>query len=196
MRYWSEATLCRFLELPDTLGVGPVVFQMASYLGAFPFSSQAPAILTYEALLKVVTILTERYGAVIKKRSHVIWRREIYRSLAIYDKGIRSEIEGKEKADTTSSGTEEWKSSSAGFAVDAVGGDDEDDDGDDDDGPVDGGYDKAPGDPNAYSTGVIGRHNVVLLMSSSTVNSQTSTTQSSPPTTSSSWSSCSSSLRR
>ena len=133
MRYWSEATLCRFLELPDTLGVGPVVFQMASYLGAFPFSSQAPAILTYEALLKVVTILTERYGAVIKKRSHVIWRREIYRSLAIYDKGIRSEIEGKEKADTTSSGTEEWKSSSAGFAVDAVGGDDEDDDGDDDD---------------------------------------------------------------
>ncbi|KAK7961247.1 purine and uridine phosphorylase [Apiospora saccharicola] len=29
----------------------------------------------------------------------------------------------------------------------------------DDDGPP---YDKAPGDPNAYSTGVIGRHNVVL----------------------------------
>ena len=29
----------------------------------------------------------------------------------------------------------------------------------DDDGPP---YDKAPGDPNAYSTGTIGRHNVVL----------------------------------
>jgi nucleoside phosphorylase len=29
----------------------------------------------------------------------------------------------------------------------------------DDDGPP---YDKAPGDPNAYSTGVVGRHNVVL----------------------------------
>jgi hypothetical protein len=134
VRYWSESTLCRFLELPDSLGVGSVVFQMASYLGAFPFPSQAPAILTHEALLKVVTILTERYGAVIKKRSHEIWRREIYRSLAIYDKGIRSEIEEKEKAASTgsSAGAGEGASNNMGFAVDAAGGDDEDSDQDDD----------------------------------------------------------------
>ncbi|KAF1365909.1 restriction of telomere capping protein 5 [Lizonia empirigonia] len=112
VHYWSEATLCRFLELPDALGVGSVVFQMASYLGAFPFASQAPAILTDEALLKVVTILTERYGAVLKKRGREIWLREIYRSLAIYDRGIRSELE--EQRQEKDRVTEKM-----GFAVDA-----------------------------------------------------------------------------
>jgi hypothetical protein len=120
VRYWSEATLCRFLELPDALGVGSVVFQMASYLGAFPLPSQAPAILTHEALLKVVTILTERYGAVVKKRGKEIWLREIYRSLAIYDKGIRSSLEDKEKevAGDKPRRLEEG-SSNLGFAIDA-----------------------------------------------------------------------------
>ncbi|KZM19893.1 Restriction of telomere capping protein 5 [Ascochyta rabiei] len=125
VQYWSEATLCRFLELPDALNVGSVVFQMASYLGAFPFASQAPAILTIEALLKVVTILTERYGAVLKKRGREIWLRELYRSLAIYDKGIRSELE--EQKHEKDQVTEKM-----GFAVDVPedgeGGDDEEDD--------------------------------------------------------------------
>ena len=123
MQHWSEATLCRFLELPDALGVGSVVFQMASYLGAFPFASQAPAILTNEALLKVITILTERYGAVLKKRGREIWLREIYRSLAVYDNSIRAEAEEKkqEKVDVTKK---------MGFAVDDAGDDEgaEDDD--------------------------------------------------------------------
>lgn len=126
MQHWSEATLCRFLELPDALGVGSVVFQMASYLGAFPFASQAPAILTNEALLKVITILTERYGAVLKKRGREIWLREIYRSLAVYDNSIRAEAEEKkqEKADVTKK---------MGFAVDDAGDDEgaEDDEEDD-----------------------------------------------------------------
>ncbi|KAH8710168.1 restriction of telomere capping protein 5 [Phaeosphaeriaceae sp. PMI808] len=123
VKYWSEATLCRFLELPDALGVGSVIFQMASYLGAFPLPSQAPAILTHEALLKVVTIMTERFGVVLKKKSRELWLRELYRSLAIYDKGIQSELEDKKKdkkAATTSS--------SLGFAIDAP---DEGDEGDD-----------------------------------------------------------------
>ena len=133
MRYWSEATLCRFLELPDALGVGSVVFQMASYLGAFPLPSQAPAILTHEALLKVVTILTERYGAVLKRRGKEIWLRELYRSLAIYDKGIRSSLEDKEKEEMDHQ-PKQWKegSSNLGFAIDAPeegeAGEDEDDD--------------------------------------------------------------------
>lgn len=92
--------------------MGSVVFQMASYLGAFPFASQAPAILTDEALLKVVTILTERYGAVLKKRGREIWLREIYRSLAIYDRGISSELE--EQRQEKDRVTEKM-----GFAVDA-----------------------------------------------------------------------------
>ncbi|EMD65738.1 hypothetical protein GGP41_010600 [Bipolaris sorokiniana] len=133
VHYWSETTLCRFLELPDALGVGSVVFQMASYLGAFPLPSQAPAILTHEALLKVVTILTERYGAVVKKRGREIWLREIYRSLAIYDKGIRSSVEEREKE--IAKNTENRGSSNLGFAIDAPedGDEGEDEDEDEDD---------------------------------------------------------------
>ncbi|KAF1841699.1 restriction of telomere capping protein 5 [Cucurbitaria berberidis CBS 394.84] len=133
VRYWSESTLCRFLELPDALGVGSVVFQMASYLGAFPLPSQAPAILTHDALLKVVTILTERYAAVVKKRGREIWSREIYRSLAIYDRGIREGVENKEK-DKASENLQrlEEGSGNLGFAIDAPeegdGEDGEDDD--------------------------------------------------------------------
>jgi hypothetical protein len=106
---------------------------MASYLGAFPFPSQAPAILTYEALLKVVTILTERYGAVIKKRGREIWLRELYRSLAVYDKGLRSSIEDQEKAAEGKKATSAYSGgSSQGFAIDAPD-DGEEDENDDDD---------------------------------------------------------------
>ncbi|KAL5418566.1 Restriction of telomere capping protein 5 [Paraphaeosphaeria minitans] len=130
VKYWSESTLCRFLELPDALAVGPILFQMSSYLGAFPFPSQAPAILTYEALLKVVTILTERYGAVIKKRSREIWLRELYRSLAVHDRGLKQDdgdTENREKETQPSAG------GSKGFAIDAPEEGREDDDYDDDD---------------------------------------------------------------
>ncbi|KAF2440549.1 restriction of telomere capping protein 5 [Karstenula rhodostoma CBS 690.94] len=126
VRYWSESTLCRFLELPDSLAVGPILFQMSSYLGAFPFPSHAPAILTYEALLKVVTILTERYGAVIKKRSREIWLRELYRSLAVHDRGLKQGDGGPEGKTETQFSTD----GSKGFAIDAPeesGEDDEDD---------------------------------------------------------------------
>jgi hypothetical protein len=127
VKYWSESTLCRFLELPDALGVGSVIFQMASYLGAFPLPSQAPAILTHEAMLKVVTIMTERFGSVLKKRSRELWLRELYRSLAIYDRGIRSELEYKEKEKASNDRKEAAAaSSSLGFAIDMP------DDGEDD----------------------------------------------------------------
>lgn len=136
VKYWSEATLCRFLELPDALGVGSVLFHMASYLGAFPFPSQAPAILTHEALLKIVTILTERYGAVIRKRRRETWLRELYRSLAIYDRGVRLSLEESEKAKASErlhARAVEGSTSSQGFAIDAPeDGDDEEHDQDDD----------------------------------------------------------------
>ncbi|KAJ4358542.1 Restriction of telomere capping protein 5 [Didymosphaeria variabile] len=128
VKYWSESTLCRFLELPDSLAVGPILFQMSSYLGAFPFPSQAPAILTYEALLKVVTILTERYGAVIKKRNRELWLRELYRSLAVHDRGLRpddGDTGQDEKPESQPGG-----GGSQGFAIDAPeeGGEDDEDD--------------------------------------------------------------------
>jgi hypothetical protein len=99
---------------------------MSSYLGAFPFPSQAPAILTYEALLKVVTILTERYGAVIKKRSREIWLRELYRSLAVHDRGLRQndgDTEPKDEKETQPIAG----GGSKGFAIDAPEDDGEDD---------------------------------------------------------------------
>lgn len=99
---------------------------MASYLGAFPFASQAPAILTNEALLKVVTILTERYGAVLKKRGREIWLREIYRSLAVHDNGIRADAE--EHKQETDQVTEKM-----GFAADRPGDDGGDEEDDEDD---------------------------------------------------------------
>ena len=133
MHYWSESTLCRFLELPDALGVGPVIFQMASYLGAFPLASQAPAILTQEALLKVVTILTERYGKVLRKRGREVWLREVYRSCAIYDKGVRAGIEDRDRdLDKVKEGGVANGSETMGFAVDkAEEGDEEGEDEDD-----------------------------------------------------------------
>jgi hypothetical protein len=67
LAYWKESTLTRFLALPDVLEVGPVVFQIASYLGAFPFLSLAPAILTREALVKAVVLMTGRYERVLKR---------------------------------------------------------------------------------------------------------------------------------
>lgn len=131
MKYWSEATLCRFLELPDALAVGSVLYSMTTYLGAFPFPSQAPAILTHEALLKVVTILTERYGTVIKKRQRQTWLRELYRSLAVYDRGMRTSLDEGGKDDNKRDKTVESTNSNQGFAIDAPG--DEDDDPNDED---------------------------------------------------------------
>lgn len=109
--------------------MGPILFQMSSYLGAFPFPSQAPAILTYEALLKVVTLLTERYGAVIKKRNREIWLRELYRSLAVHDRGLRQDAGGtgsEQKSDKPSVVGDKSK----GFAIDAPEEDGEEDEDD------------------------------------------------------------------
>lgn len=132
VKYWSESTLCRFLELPDALGVGSVLYSMATYLGAFPFPSQAPAILTHEALIKVVTILTERYGAVIKKRQRQTWLRELYRSLAVYDRGIRSSVDDEKGKKDKEKGVE-GSTNNQGFAIDAPEDEDEDVDPNDED---------------------------------------------------------------
>lgn len=76
--------------------------------------------------MKVVTLLTERYGIVLKKRGRKMWLAEIYRSLAVYDRGLQSP--GLEKGDQSDSidNTEESGSREAiaqsnkelGFAID------------------------------------------------------------------------------
>ena len=146
MRYWKEETLCRFLIIPDALGPGPVVYQMASYLGAFPFPSLAPSILTLEAMVKVVVVMTERYGKVLKK-GKADRNKLLFRSLAVFDRRM-SIVEQEKPAvkdspvseETPGSPTsqrvtsvEEKRTHVAGFAVDAPGedlGDEEDEDDD------------------------------------------------------------------
>ncbi|KAJ5764492.1 hypothetical protein N7533_003173 [Penicillium manginii] len=76
-RYWNEKILSDFLGIPDgsfaathenPLDAGPVIFRMVSYLGAFPFQNTlAPSVLTFEAMVKVVVLLTERYGKALRR---------------------------------------------------------------------------------------------------------------------------------
>ncbi|PMD29526.1 restriction of telomere capping protein 5, partial [Hyaloscypha variabilis F] len=84
VKYWSEATLVKFLELPDALGSGPPLYQLCSYLGAFPFPSHAPAVLTGDALLRIVCLMTGRYMKVLHREKDA-WRREIWRACAVFE---------------------------------------------------------------------------------------------------------------
>src|SRR5271170_8368666 len=85
IEYWKEETLCRFLCLPDEVHARSVIYQMATYLGAFPFPSLAPCILTREAMLKVVTIMTERYSKILKrgKQDKI---KLLFRCMAVFDR--------------------------------------------------------------------------------------------------------------
>ncbi|WEW59285.1 Restriction of telomere capping protein 5 [Emydomyces testavorans] len=150
LRHWNEDILSRFLGIPDgaggktspdtdtTLDAGPVIFRMVSYLGAFPFqNTQAPSVLTYEAIVKVVVLLTERYGRVLKrgKKDRI---KLLFGSLA--DVG-RAETNAQEKptpniekgeTDTGEGNiTNGVSHHAAGFAIDVPAHDEEEDDDDD-----------------------------------------------------------------
>ncbi|KAL8837672.1 MAG: hypothetical protein Q9176_005589 [Flavoplaca citrina] len=151
MQYWKEETLCRFLVIPDALGPGPLIYQMATYLGAFPFPSLAPSILTIEAMLKVVVIMTERYGTVLK-RGRADRNKLLFRSLAVFDRRMSSVYEKPsqelldsvrdeetEKVDTRDAVLEEARSQAAGqepqsalgFAIDKPANDEDEEEDDD-----------------------------------------------------------------
>jgi hypothetical protein len=84
VRYWPEATLVKFLELPDALGSGAALYHLCSYVGAFPFPSHAPAVLTADALLRIVCLMTGRYMKVLHSGKEA-WRREIWRACAVFE---------------------------------------------------------------------------------------------------------------
>jgi hypothetical protein len=123
--YWTQATLAKFLGLPDHPGlpIAHVIFQLAGYIGAFPFPSQAPAILTNDALLRVVVVMTARHTKVLRG-SRATWEREIWRAMAVVDRGMATSETKKEDKPVEEHG-------SLGFDVD-IPQDDEDDDDDDD----------------------------------------------------------------
>ncbi|KAA6410100.1 MAG: tldc domain containing 2 [Lasallia pustulata] len=140
IHYWKEETLCRFLVIPDVLGPGPVIYQMATYLGAFPFPSLAPSILTLEALLRVIVVMTERYKKVLK-RGKTDRNKLLFRSLAVFDRRMSSVhekpaqevLEGLkgEASDDTDVAVEVARSHVAGFSIDQPGSDDEEEEDDD-----------------------------------------------------------------
>ena len=136
LQYWKEDTLCRFLQIPDVLAVNHVLGQMLGYLGAWPFSSLAPAILTREALCKIVAILTRRYERVLKggRRDRA---KLIFRSLAVHDRtqgelekpGPELKHDGNLEASIRLAQSDH-QAKAQGYAIDAPGNDEEDDDDD------------------------------------------------------------------
>ncbi|KAJ5579917.1 uncharacterized protein N7459_005902 [Penicillium hispanicum] len=149
LRYWNEKTLSDFLGIPDgsypaaqenVLDAGPVLFRMVSYLGAFPFqNTMAPSVLTFEAMVKVVVLLTERYGKVLR-RGRKDRVKLLFGSLADVgrkDVGMTSEQDqGIGKDDDQLTGEEADPSTTRshipGFSVDEPANDDYDEDEDDD----------------------------------------------------------------
>ncbi|KAK3904593.1 restriction of telomere capping protein 5 [Staphylotrichum tortipilum] len=89
LRYLKEDTIARFLGVPDVLSVSSVLFQMVSYIGAFPFLDDAPAVLGLDQMIMVVTILTDRYRRVLA-RGAVDRRALLFKSLAVYDRKFSS----------------------------------------------------------------------------------------------------------
>jgi hypothetical protein len=84
VKYWPETTLVKFLQLPDALGSGAAVYHLCSYIGAFPFPSHAPAVLTADALLRIVCFMTGRYLKVLHSGKEA-WRRELWRACALFE---------------------------------------------------------------------------------------------------------------
>ncbi|KAH8839886.1 Restriction of telomere capping protein 5 [Pyricularia oryzae] len=127
VKYLKDDTVARFLEIPDALRVTPVLFQSVSYLAAFPFLRDAPAVLGLEQLVIAITILTGRWKRVLK--SPADRTKLLFKSLAVYDRKLSRATLTPVASPTAA----EAKGASAGFAVDEAGDDDEaEDDGDDD----------------------------------------------------------------
>lgn len=120
----------RFLELPDILGASPVLFQMVSYLGAFPFLHEAPVILELPQLIMVIVIMTERYKRVLARGS-TDRTKLLFKSLAVYDRKL-SEASPPSPSNPSElrKNASEAQSSTLGFAVDEPGDDLEDEDDD------------------------------------------------------------------
>lgn len=119
IKYWTEDSLSKYLEIPDAIGAKAVLYQMVTFLGAFPLPSQAPCIVTRENLLKVVTLMTARYEKVLKRKQDRL--RLFYGSLAVMDRRASDVLERKPdpaKEQTRKDPLEDSIKSVAGFAID------------------------------------------------------------------------------
>ncbi|EJT80898.1 hypothetical protein GGTG_00890 [Gaeumannomyces tritici R3-111a-1] len=131
VHYLKEATVVSFLEIPGVLGASPVLFHAISYIGAFPFLQDAPAVLGLNQMIVVITIMTDRFHRVLAKGS-ADRTKLLFKSLAVYDRRL-SEVVAPEmpfspnKGSAASVAVESPVATTAarGFAVDEVGEDDE-----------------------------------------------------------------------
>ncbi|XRM47469.1 Restriction of telomere capping protein 5, variant 2 [Aspergillus tubingensis] len=104
---------------------------MVSYLGAFPFQNTlAPSVLTFEAMVKVVVLLTERYGKVLRRarRDRI---RLLFGSLAdVGRKSVEQQNNGEEVREDADAPAP--SSHVPGFAIDEPANDEYEDEEDDD----------------------------------------------------------------
>lgn len=132
----KEDTIARYLEIPDILGASPVIFQMVSYLGAFPFLQDAPVVLELPRMIMVIVIMTERYRTVLARGSSDRTKL-LFRSLAVFDRKPSESDDPPDAAQLDESNGKGEKAQGnshvAGFAVDQVGDEVDDDDDEDDD---------------------------------------------------------------
>lgn len=117
---------------------------MVSFLGAFPFLNDAPAVLGLEEMVIVVTLLTHRYRRVLAKGASNR-KKLLFKSLAVYDRQVSEKpAENQEKAgsgDVTSDASTDnakepsggSKSQAPGFSIDEAGDEQPEDDLDDED---------------------------------------------------------------
>ncbi|WQF87677.1 Putative TLDc domain-containing protein [Colletotrichum destructivum] len=131
IRYLKEDTLARFLEIPDVLHVSPVVFQMLSYIGAFPFLQDAPAVLGLDQMVMVVVIMTQRHKRVLAKGA-TDRAKLIFKSLAVHDRrASEAAVAAEEASKEQQTAESQPRSHVAGFAVDEPAEEPEVDDDDD-----------------------------------------------------------------
>ncbi|GES62487.1 restriction of telomere capping protein 5 [Aspergillus terreus] len=138
LRYWNEKILSDFLGIPDSsdahcpLDAGPVIFRMVSFLGAFPFQNTlAPSVLTFDSMVKVAVLLTERYGKVLR-RARKDRIRLLFGSLADVGRKDADQPPPAENAEQDADSSN-VPSHAPGFSIDEPANDAYDDEDDDDD---------------------------------------------------------------
>lgn len=102
---------------------------MISYIGAFPFLQDAPAVLGLDQMIMVITIMTNRYQRVLARGSRDR-NKLFFKSLAVHDRKTPHQPvpDDQEKTDrdpvTERPSSRGSRSHAPGFAIDQVGSDD------------------------------------------------------------------------
>lgn len=115
-----------------------MLFHAISYIGAFPFLQDAPAVLGLDQLVVVVTIMTDRFRRVLAKGS-ADRMKLLFKSLAVYDRRLSEAVaperplSSSKKGSAASVAVESPVAATArGFAIDEAGEDDAENDENDD----------------------------------------------------------------